>query len=175
MLEMNKVKALAKSFKKYRNCREKLGLVLLHPLLHRHKMKIRKPICMIGFLILSSCHLFDNGSDQIIGKYEIMWIDTHNTRSIGERTGPTGSWTLVPQYVFAVGHNSDFIIAKQHPTSGFESGYEIDQTITNYFIIDIRSETKVLGPMDRLEFDKKVAALNLGGITFDQTYPEEIW
>ena len=65
--------------------------------------------------------------------------------------------------------------AKQHPTSGFENGYKIDTTKTNYFIIDIRNESKVIGPMNIADFDKRLSELKISGIEFDQTYPENIW
>ena len=129
---------------------------------------------ILGILTLNSCFIFDSDSDKIIGKYEVLWIDTPNTRAVCERYSSTGSIVLIPEYVFAVGHNSEFIIAKQHPTNGFENGYEIDKSKTNYFIVDIRNESKVFGPLNKSDFSKKVSELDIGGIEFDLTYPEEM-
>ncbi|WP_158977389.1 DUF3997 domain-containing protein [Cellulophaga sp. L1A9] len=137
-------------------------------------MKIKLLILAFGILTLNSCYLFDNDADKIIGKYEVSWIDTPNTRAVCERTSSTGYLGLISEYVFAVGHNSDFIIAKQHPTSGFKNGYEIDTTKTNYFIIDIRIQSKVFGPMNKSNFESKVKELNISEIKFDQTYPEDL-
>jgi hypothetical protein len=137
-------------------------------------MKIKLLILSFGILTLNSCYLFDNDADKIIGKYEVSWIDTPNTRAICERTSSTGCLGLISEYVFAVGHNSDFIIAKQHPTNGFKNGYEIDTTKTNYFIVDIRIQSKVFGPMNKSDFESKVEELNISGIKFDQTYPENL-
>jgi hypothetical protein len=43
----------------------------------------------------------------------------------------------VPPYVFAAGHNDEFIIAKQHPSE--------DLNTTNYFIIDMHRKIKKKG------------------------------
>ncbi|MCT8341244.1 DUF3997 domain-containing protein [Flavobacteriaceae bacterium TK19130] len=137
-------------------------------------MKNKFFILLLGILTLHSCYLFDSDSDKITGKYEVLWIDTPNTRAVCERYSSTGSSVLISEYVFAVGHNSEFIIAKQHPTSGFENGDEINTTITNYFIVDIRQESKVIGPMNKSDYDKTISELNIGDIEFDQTYPESI-
>lgn len=138
-------------------------------------MKSRQLIIVIlGILTLNSCFMFDNDADNIIGKYEISWIDTPNTRSICKKYSETGSEVLVPEYVFAVGHNSEFIIAKQHPTNGFESGYKIDKSITNYFIVDIMKEGNVYGPLSELDFNKKVSELAIEAIEFDQIYSEDL-
>ena len=134
---------------------------------------------VIGIVLINSCGLFDNGSDKIIGDYKVQWIDMHSSRSICKtpKKYPDLCETLVFEYVFAVGHNSDYIIAKQHPTSGFENGYEVDTSITNYFILDIKSNTndnrnRVTGPMQENEFKKTALELNINEIVFDQTYPE---
>lgn len=137
-------------------------------------MKNKLFILFFGILTLNSCYLFDSDSDKIIGKYEVLWIDTPNTRALCERYSSTGSSVLISEYVFAVGHNSEFIIAKQHPTSGFKNGYEINTTVTNYFIVDIRGESKVFGPMNKLDFYETLSELNIEDIEFDQTYPENI-
>ena len=137
-------------------------------------LKTKQLILILGILTLNSCFIFDSDSDKIIGNYEVLWIDTPNSRAVCERYSSTASAVLIREYVFAVGHNSEFIIAKQHPTNGFENGYEIDKSITNYYIVDIRKESNVLGPFNKSEFDQKVSELNIGSIEFDQTYPVDL-
>ncbi|MBT9189350.1 DUF3997 domain-containing protein [Zobellia russellii] len=136
-------------------------------------------LIVIGLFLINSCGLFDNGSDQIIGDYKIQWIDMHNTRSICKtpKKYPELCETLVFEYVFAVGHDKDYIIAKQHPTKGFENGYEVDTSITNCFIVDIKSNVRenrnrVIGPLNEKVFKEKVLELNIEKVAFDQTYPE---
>ncbi len=135
-------------------------------------MKTKTLVLILGILILNSCFIIDHDSDKIIGNYEVLWIDTPNTRAVCKRYSTTGSAVIIPEYVFAVGHNSDFIIAKQHPTNGFENGHEIDTSKTNYFIITIKNQSKVYGPLNIASFNTKVEELNIKEIVFDQTYPE---
>jgi len=135
-------------------------------------------IILVG-LTLSSCYLFDSGSDKIIGNYKVLWIDIFSNQIICEadKENSTSCSQLIGEYVFAVGHNSNFIVAKQHPTNGFKNGYEVDTSVTNYFVIDIngkitKSGDKVIGPLSKKEFDKTVSELNIETIKFDQSYPE---
>ena len=91
---------------------------------------------IISFSMTSCFGLFDSGTKTIKGKFKLVWIDLQETQGIVESYDNSGSGSqIVPEYVFSVGHNDDFIIAKQHPTSGFDKGYEIDTTILNYFIV----------------------------------------
>lgn len=140
------------------------------------------------FLLLSSniflsCFGYgDSDSDRITEKYIVLWIDWVETRSINEEIEKysSSSTQIVPQYVFAVGHNDHFIIAKQHPTSDLNDKfeYEIDTTITNYFIIDILkketpNESKLIGPLTQTKFDSLRKILKIEHIKFDQNYPEK--
>ena len=136
---------------------------------------------IILILSLNSCFfLFDSGEDKIIGNYKILWIDLLEQQVICEslNENSSGCTRLVEEYVFAVGHDSNFIIAKQHPTNGFEGGHVIDTTITNYHIIDINRKIikkgeKVFGPLTKKEFDKKTMELGIEEIEFDQVYPHK--
>lgn len=128
-------------------------------------------------LILTRCAPFDSDSDTITGNYEVMWVDVREQRAICERDGTYSSaWgVLVDEYVFAAGHDNNFIIAKQHPLLDHKPGeeFKIDTTVTNYFIIDMRKvNNKVLGPLTREEFMEKRKELNIEKIEFDMNYPE---
>ena len=134
---------------------------------------------MIILILCSGCFgLFDSGSKTICGKYKLVWIDFQEDQGIIEEFENSGSGeTIVPEYVFSVGHNENFIIAKQHPTSGFDTGHIIDTSIINYFIIDMNkkvllSHDKVLGPLTKNEFDSLRIELNISNIKFDINYPE---
>lgn len=138
---------------------------------------------LIFFLIvfsLPSCFgLFDSGSKTIKGRFELVWIDLQESQGIVEKYDNSGSGTkIVDEYVFSVGHNDDFIIAKQHPTSGFNGGYEIDTKILNYFIVDMNNKilkdeyNKVFGPLTMHQFDSLRTVLKITDIKFDINYPE---
>ena len=148
------------------------------------KLKTQKNIILVIFSLISlnSCFgLWDSDSDEILGNYIIGWIDLEETRSISERVekNSSGSVGLIPEYVFAVGNDKRYIIAKQHPTSGFENGFEINTSITNYFIIDasksaLYNQENVFGPLNKNEFDSLRKKWNIEKIEFDKNYPEKL-
>lgn len=126
---------------------------------------------------LTGCFgLFDSGSDKIADNYYVLWIDLQENQGICEEIEGTqrGSYILlVPEYVFEVGHDDNYIIAKQHPTSGFKSGYKINKEITNYFLINMNLKNdKVIGPLTLIEFEDLRKQLGISDIKFDMRYPE---
>jgi hypothetical protein len=139
-------------------------------------MKIKLIVLLFISVLLTGCFgLFDSGTKRITGKYIVVWIDLRRNQGIAEEIEKNSgsSIVLVPEYVFAVGHNSDYIIAKQHPTSGFENGFEIDLSVTNYFIVDMNAqEDKVVGPMTKSEFDSIRIDLKIQNIEFDMIFKE---
>jgi hypothetical protein len=140
----------------------------------------RMAIYWLIFLTSAGCFgLIDSSSDRIMGPYKVAWIDVYEQQFICEdrEDYPTICQTLVPEYVFAVGHDENFIIAKQHPTSGFDNGFKIDSTVTNYYILDTREEIeklskKIIGPLTRKEFDEKRRQLRIEKIEFEMNYPD---
>lgn len=131
-------------------------------------MKAKLFITAFLSIFLSSC-LFDSDSDKIIGDYETIWIDIPQTRSInkGEQ--------IVPAYVSEIGHNSNFIIAKQHPIK--EGNIVVVHTdATNYYIIAVSANSfqdkPVYGPLSKKSFDSLKQELKIENIKFDMFYPE---
>jgi hypothetical protein len=129
-------------------------------------------LTLIGILTLNSCWNNPGESELIIGNYFVEWNDLVANRAIVEKTEKDSPYSsgIISDYVFAVGNNSDFIIAKQHP-------YLNELTVTKYFIIDIKKResgknNSVIGPLEKEEFDKKRIELNISELRFDQNYPE---
>lgn len=125
-------------------------------------------ITAFSSFFLSGC-LFDSDSDKIIGDYETIWIDIPQTRSInkGEQ--------VVPAYVSEIGHNSNFIMAKQHPIK--EGNFVVVHTdTTNYYIITVSTNSfqdkPVYGPLSKKSFDSLRQELKIEDIKFDMFYPE---
>jgi hypothetical protein len=141
------------------------------------KMRIA---CSVACLTLAGCFgLFDSASNTIIGRYKVAWIDLQEQQFICEvsEESSTNCVTLVHEYVFAVGHDDNFIIAKQHPTSGFENGFKINSSVTNYYIIDTKRQEnknfkKVIGPLTMEQFDQKRKELKIERIKFEMIYPD---
>jgi hypothetical protein len=134
------------------------------------KLKTLNLFSYLILLTLTSCFgLFDSGSDKIVQDYEVAWIDTYDSRSIYRNV------EIVGAYIYAVGHNSKFIVAKQHPKPNYDS--PIDLSVTNYFIVKLTdnkyTEKKdVFGPLNKNQFDSLQNVLGVGQIEFDLEYPE---
>ncbi len=119
--------------------------------------------------------LFDSSSDRITGKYIVLWIDLPQNQMIGkeDKLHSSSSSTLIEPYIFAVGHTEHYIIAKQHPTNGFEGGYKIHTDTTNYYIIDIYKERdKIYGPLTLKQFDSLKTEFKIDKLQFNKTYPD---
>lgn len=141
---------------------------------------IAKWVFLSGIALIQNSCYFDSSSDRITGDYKVLWIDLPANQTISKeyKDNPSSSSVIVPEYVFAVGHNEDFIIAKQHPTNGFKGGYKVDTAITNYYIIDIKgkfvkNEKGLIGPLTEAEFDTKLRELNIIGLSFNKIYPND--
>ena len=137
-------------------------------------------LILLATVLISCFGLFDHGSDKIVGKYIVLWIDLQECQSISEQSeiDSPNSTTVIPEYVFAVGHNEDFIIAKQHPTNGFNGGYKVDTKTTNYYIIDmnrkiLKTGKNVFGPLDINKFDSIRTVLKINKMEFNQVYPDK--
>lgn len=88
-------------------------------------------------------------------------------------TYSSNSSELIEPYIFAVGHNEHYLIAKQHPTTGFEGGYQIHTDTTNYYIIDIYKEKdRIFGPLTLAQFDSIKTEFKIGKLQFNKTYPD---
>jgi hypothetical protein len=129
-------------------------------------------------VVLSGCFgSFDSGGDHIAGPYYTGWIDVHSTRNIGRRDSNDIELEVVPVYIFAVGYNDKFIVAKQHPLEGNFPNEKINTRQTKFFIIDLRQqpgqgEKGLFGPMDELKFKNLSIKLDIGTIEYNLSYPE---
>lgn len=131
-------------------------------------MKSSILITIFSLIIFSSC-LFDSDSDKITGDYKTIWIDIPQTRSI------TKGEQIIPAYVSEIGHNSNFIIAKQQPIL-LGNIVTVNTDTTNYYIITISSNSfqdkPVYGPLNKNSFDSLRKELKIENIKFDMFYPE---
>ena len=108
----------------------------------------------------------------IIYDYEVGWNDGVGNRSISKPDKAcSGCYeVLVGGYVYAVGHNDSFIIAKQH--------FGTDTSTTYYYVIDIKKNKKNGGrkgvheSLNKSEFDSLRSKLKISDIPFDMNYPE---
>ena len=131
-------------------------------------MKVKFLITIFSSVFLSSC-LFDSDSDKIIGDYETVWIDIPQSRSINKGE------EIVPAYLSEIGHNSNFIIAKQQPIKQGNI-VTVHTDTTNYYIITVSNNSfqdkPVYGPLSKNSFDSLRKNLKIENIKFDMFYPE---
>ena len=134
---------------------------------------MKKIISLICFSIfMNSCAWLDESEHQkIIGQYEIGWNDLESNRAIMKKIENSESnyQEIVGCYVFAVGHNENFIIAKQHQNFKAE---------TNYYLIDIKKNKEdylkgVFGPLDETEFEKMKTKFNIKDLKFDLKFADK--
>ena len=80
----------------------------------------------------------------------------------------------MPAYVSEIGHDSRYIIAKQHPIKRGNT-VSIQTDTTNYYIIEITDNSfqdkPVYGPLEQKAFDSLRSELKITGIKFDKNYP----
>lgn len=136
------------------------------------KTKLVIGVYLILTVTTASCAWFDQSEhEQIIGDYEVGWNDLVRNRNISKPIKDcSGCYNvLVDGYVYAVGHNDSFIIAKQRSR---------DDTSASFYIIDIKRNEKygankgVYASLNRSAFDSLRQQLNITDIPFDMNYPE---
>ena len=132
-----------------------------------------KKILGISFLlILQSCY-FGAGlvEKEITDDYWLLANNTLDEMSIWFNAEKYSNRLIVPETVFALGENGDFIIAKSHPKN-LESG--IDKRVTYYHIIEVDKKSPEQSPNLTLEqFENKRKELNIpNDLDFDIVYEE---
>jgi hypothetical protein len=140
---------------------------------------MRSLTAVLFLFILSGCSLFNNEFEVITGRYNIGYTNRPAYRVICENytaEGDIGGIIVVDPYVFAIGHNEEFIIAKQHPIPGDDHEGEPDAGITNYYAIDINRKFHkdgVIGPLNAAQFDSVRAAWSISAMQFDRAFADK--
>ena len=131
---------------------------------------------IILLMTIGGCAWLDKSEYvKITGDYEVSWNDLESNRAIVKPNIKCGNGCyniIVGGYVYSVGHNDQFIYAKQHPN--------LDTTITKYFLINIIKNEKdvqkgIYGPLNKDEFEKLLLKLGILDIKFDLNFPEKVW
>lgn len=116
----------------------------------------------------------DRNPETITRDYNVFFADVISCRAICKSGAEDryGGVKVVDAYVFAVGHNDDYIVAKRHPNISCE--FKVDTSITEFFIVDLKAFDKyeggLYGPLNKIGFDSLSKSLNISSIKFDQTY-----
>ena len=132
-----------------------------------------KKILGIAFLlILQSCY-FGAGlvEKEITDDYFLFANNSLEEMSIWFHAEKYSNRLIVPETVFALGENGDFIIAKSHPRN-IESG--INKNVTYYHIIEVdKKSTEQSANLTLKQFESKRKELNIpNDLDFDIVYEE---
>ena len=134
--------------------------------------KTNKLIGIFLLLILESCYF---GAElverEITDDYFLFANNTLDEMSIWYHAEKYSNRLIVPETVFAIGENGDFIIAKSHPKTQ-ESG--INKNVTYYHIIEVNKKSTEQSPNLTLEqFENTRKRLNIPvDLNFDIVYEE---
>ena len=129
------------------------------------KAKLMLAVCVLGIVsMLSGCGLGFSHNEHLIGPYRLIAVDTSEQMTVVYDLGDGGFVGRIPQTVFSVGWNDNYIVAKQHPNN--------NRSFTNYYFLEIAKDSahagpkeSVTGPLTQEQFAVKQAELQLPPFT----------
>ncbi len=116
----------------------------------------------IFVVLLSFVSCQDIDVTHVAGSYYLVVTDSNADRTLSYGLGNGNYVGCVPPMVYAIWHNDDFIIAKQHPSRGL---YPKRKTL--YYIVPLKNpvsefpDENFIGPLNKGEFIKKVKELKI--------------
>lgn len=130
-------------------------------------------------LMLFSCFFGVGGQEEehIIGEYYVGWNDMRRNRSIYKRDEPqrTGNGQIIVSgYVYAVGNNERYIVAKSinGPNSPIEYFHLIDSHKEYLSNLDNNNYWRFYSQED---LDNKLIDLESSMIQYDKNYTKDVW
>ena len=149
---------------------------------------------IVVLLAFVSCQ--DISVTHVAGPYYFVVTDTKEDRKLSYSPAEGSYVGGVPPTVYAVWHNDDYIIAKQHPRDRFRiTAQDIEeisrdcerwaknrtekptsaQNTTLYYIIPLKNpvsefpDENFISPLDKMEYEKKIKELKITDkITFEE-------
>lgn len=124
-------------------------------------MKILNRLALLLLLImipLSACAgAGDWNYDDLPGNFEVWRVNGKNVSLVlANENGVTAS-TVVPTYVFEVGHTDRYIFAKQAEVS---EDKVVNYSVVHYHIVDVNT-AETFGPLDEQAFKEKLKELGI--------------
>lgn len=119
-----------------------------------------KIIGLFILLLLQSCYFGAGLVEQsLTNNYSLFANNSIDEMSIWLHVEKYSSQLIVPETVFAVGYNKNYIIAKSHPK---DIKKNIDKNITHYYIINIHKQDQKQSPnLTAKEFENERNRLNI--------------
>jgi len=127
---------------------------------------MKKAVFFISIILtLTNCTGFVIKKN-VIANYYLIATDVPEDLALSYHASDAGNnyENIISSTVYAIGYNSKYIIAKQHPRNFPNSP---DTTITNYYIIPIQFDKSgsmkknVIGPLSLDKFNEKYKELNI--------------
>ncbi len=122
--------------------------------------------CILGAFIaflFQGC-IFSAYDKKLNKGYYLEAVDVNEEMSLCFKDNTGVGLTLIPETVFAVGQDDNFIIVKQHPRR--------NKKITSYYVIPLTNkisdevEHNKIGPLTYKEFEQRMAAYGFEGLRF---------
>jgi uncharacterized protein YceK len=129
-------------------------------------MKKNVCFCLLTLCLLSGCSGFAIRK-KVVDNYYLIAPDEEEQLDLSycDPSDQEGCSTIISETVFAVGHNQEYIIAKQHPRVFPKTS---NKSITNYFILPINKKDRhgrdnfgLIGPLTFEQFNKRKKELNI--------------
>ncbi len=122
-------------------------------------------LCFGVILTLANCTSFVVKKN-VIANYYLIASDVPEDMILSYYAPNAGDnyEEIIPSTLYAVGYNTKYIIAKQHPRTFPKPA---DTTIINYYIVPIKANSNtsmketVIGPLTVDKFNEKCKALNI--------------
>jgi len=126
--------------------------------------------------VMASCALFDSGGETIKGHYNVVWIDTPDSRSIcyANEEGELGGIQKVGEFIKRIGNNDRYIIAERTYQYMLKVGDRPRPDSICYYIIDMNcagyNNEDVIGPFTKKEFETKKLKMGIVDLKFTREY-----
>jgi hypothetical protein len=136
--------------------------------------------CALPFLvILTIIAGYQPANEHLTGNYYLVEMETGEGLMLGYDLGNGNYVGVVPQTLFAVGYNDEYIIAGQHPCNGYGPG-SVNKKVTYYYIVPLKykvhdwPDENRIGPLPEEEFLAKRKELNMpDSLTFTKIFKKQ--
>ena len=130
-------------------------------------MKFRPLLTFLTILIGSSCAWTDSQEEfSLINGYKVSWYDLESNRNLNRVVNGINDekyiQPLITDYIFEIGYDSTFIIAKTHP--------KFDTTIVEYYVVntlyktDLKNLKELYGPMNKVSYESLLNTLEIDSL-----------
>lgn len=116
-------------------------------------------IVIVVTLLCQSCQNFVH-EEKITDRFFLIAVDSNQEMDVSYKVSEDGGFIgIIPAIVYAAGHDSKYVYAKQHPAgpNGKTNYYIVPIKITNPYKV----EDEVIGPLDENQFYKKLDELGV--------------